>query len=174
MNDLFTVVDQAAKTRYEGQSLRDGYDIWLQLAIVHVAYMTDEDDMPITDMDCGGGATLFWDDEYGEHMELFDSSCGRTMSCTDCMEDEDFFLMAENDGVQTPAQPQPLDEADEWVVFGHVNDTRLGYFADWRDAHVEYDAQHDKCRATTGHEQGLCHIRIAHKSDPKFLVQTGE
>ena len=171
--DNFTVCDQAGKTRYDGVSLRESYGIWLVLATQHAAWMTDEDDMPITDMDCGGGITLDWTTD-DDDIRLFDSSCERTMSCTDCMEDEDFFLMAENDGVQTPAQPQPLDEADEWVVFGHVNDTRLGYFADWRDAHVEYDAQHDKCRATTGHEQGLCHIRIAHKSDPKFLVQTGE
>ena len=121
MNDLFTVVDQAAKTRYEGQSLRDGYDIWLQLAIVHVAYMTDEDDMPITDMDCGGGATLFWDDEYGEHMELFDSSCGREGSCYDCTDDTDYWdCVAENDGVQTMTY-DPAEDLCEGcdVMFKH-------------------------------------------------------
>ena len=153
MDSLFTVVDTAGKARYEGSSLREGYDIWK--IVVHATYIH-------TDKDCGGGTTLDFADESG-YARLMDSSCGR-MSCDDCNPDD----------VDTPTEPQPLDEADEWVVFGHDRDTRLGYFADWRDAHVEYDAQHDKCRATTGHEQGLCHIRIAHKSDPKFLVQTGE
>lgn len=98
--DNFTVCDQAGKTRYDGVSLRESYGIWLVLATQHAAWMTDEDDMPITDMDCGGGITLDWTTD-DDDIRLFDSSCERTMSCSDCMEDEDFFLMAENDGVQT-------------------------------------------------------------------------
>ena len=70
---------------------------------------------------------------------------------------------------QPPTEPQPLDAEDEWVVFGHVNDTRLGYFAHYGDALASYYAQHAVCRGTTGHEQALCHVRIAHSSDPKFL-----
>lgn len=83
MGDVFTVVDQAAKTRYEGRSLRVAHDIWVQLATVHAAYMMDEFGNVQTDMDCGGGNTLFWDDDQDEHVVLFDSSCGRN-ACWDC------------------------------------------------------------------------------------------
>lgn len=176
--DNFTVCDQAGKTRYDGVSLRDSYDIWQQIAVVHAAYMTDENDMPITDMDCGGGVTLDWTDDH-DTIRLFDSSCERE-SCWDCSDDldlptaTDWDKVSENDGVQTLGQPQPLDMEDEWVVFGHVRNTRLGYFSDYRDAYTMYISEHDACRATLVHEQGLCHVRIAHRSDPKFLVQTGE
>ncbi len=111
--DRFTVCDQAGKTRYDGVSLRDSYDIWQQIAVVHAAWMTDEDDMPITDMDCGGGVTLDWTDDH-DTIRLFDSSCERTMSCSDCMEDEDFFFMVENDGVQTQLTPYVMLQGKAW------------------------------------------------------------
>tara|TARA_R110000787_G_C13193325_1_gene423230 strand:+ start:114 stop:479 length:366 start_codon:yes stop_codon:yes gene_type:complete len=73
MDSLFTVVDSAGKARYEGSSLREGYDIWK--IVVHATYIH-------TDKDCGGGTTLDFADEGG-YERLMDSSCGR-MSCDDC------------------------------------------------------------------------------------------
>ena len=81
--DRFSVVDQAAKTRYEGRSLRVAYDIWLQLATVHAAYMTDEQGDRIMDADCGGGNTLFWDRGEDDALILFDTACGLN-ACWDC------------------------------------------------------------------------------------------
>lgn len=76
---------------------------------------------------------------------------------------------------QPPTEPQPLDAEDEWVVFGHVANARLGYFADWRDAHTLYAAEHAECLSEPGHEVALCHVRIAHRSAPDFLAtKTGE
>ena len=168
MEDVFTVVDQAAKTRYEGRSLRAAYDIWVQLATVHAAYMMDEFGNVQTDMDCGGGNTMFWDDNLGDPHVLFDSSCGR-IACWDCS------IMDESDPDVPPTEPQPLDAEDEWVVFGHIANARLGYFADWRDAHTLYAAEQAECLSEPGHEAALCHVRIAHRSAPDFLAtKTGE
>ena len=83
MGDLFTVVDSAGKTRYEGDSLRDAHCIWHELAIAHELYMTDEQGDRMTDMDCGGGNTLFWDIGEDEAMVLFDTACERN-ACWDC------------------------------------------------------------------------------------------
>ena len=77
MDSLFTVVDTAGRARYEGSSLREGYDIWK--IVVHATYIH-------TDKDCGGGTTLDFADEGG-YERLMDSSCGR-MSCDDCNPDD--------------------------------------------------------------------------------------
>ena len=97
MDSLFTVVDTAGKSRYEGSSLRAAVDIWKIGAVVHDAYMMDEHGNVQTDMDCGGGITLDFADTWGDE-HLMDSSCGR-MSCTDCNPDD----------VDTPAYDPDTD-----------------------------------------------------------------
>lgn len=93
--NIFTVVDQAGQTRYEGTSLRDAYSIWQPIAIRREADMTDLHGNHITDMDCGGGDTLFWvfhdtEEPYtsGEAVTLMDTACGRS-TCWDCADDHD-------------------------------------------------------------------------------------
>jgi hypothetical protein len=70
MDELFTVKDSVRRTHYEGDSLREAYDTWQMLALVHTSYVSE-----VTDTDCGGGVTLDWDDDY-DSIRLFDSSCG--------------------------------------------------------------------------------------------------
>jgi hypothetical protein len=71
MGDMFTVGDSVRRTHYEGDSLREAYDTWLMLALVHTSYVRK-----VTDTDCGRGATLDWDDGIDHPVRLQDSSCG--------------------------------------------------------------------------------------------------
>jgi hypothetical protein len=70
MGDIFTVTDSFGNTEYEGDSLREAYDNWQMTALWHVAYVRE-----VTDMDCGGGVTLVWDDGVDQPVCLHDSSC---------------------------------------------------------------------------------------------------
>jgi hypothetical protein len=71
MDELFTVRDSVERTHYEGNSLREAYDTWQMLALVHTSYVRE-----LTDTDCGGGVTLDWDDGVDHSVRLQDSSCG--------------------------------------------------------------------------------------------------
>ena len=87
--DIFTVVDQVGQVRYKGGSLRDAYNVWHPIAIRREADMTDLHGNRITDMDCGGGDTLFWlNMQNEEEIILMDTACGRN-ACWDCADDHD-------------------------------------------------------------------------------------
>jgi hypothetical protein len=69
--DEFTVSDSIGRTQYKGDSLREAYDTWHMLALVHTSYVRE-----VTDTDCGGGVTLDWADGVDNPVRLQDSSCG--------------------------------------------------------------------------------------------------
>jgi hypothetical protein len=115
--DKFEVVDQAAKVRYVGSNLAAAYGIWQQLAVQHEASLMDEYGNVQTDMDCGGGNTMFWDDGIVDAVVLMDTACGREGSCWDCTDDKDYLAaLAEDDAYEAESEARAgmVDIGGKW------------------------------------------------------------
>ena len=91
----YNVIDVAGNERYDGDSLREAMDIFMDIQQAEIEGRIDDEGNLITDMDCGYGSSL----AIGDH-ELLSGAC-KLSGCWDCSVMD--VSIVETESVRIPA-----------------------------------------------------------------------